>query len=491
MRSAGSLVRVRPEELLLIGLTGVLVVAGLTLGGEGRLAYIALSIPIVVGLSWWRPLYGFAALLGLVLLVEEFEILTMASGQPFLLELVPLYRSIEGFTSLPIALTPLELWLTLLGAFWVAQRIARDRLEFAHVPCVGPWLAAVGTLAVTFALGVARGGDLSAAIAEVRAPAYLLALIWFVPQLIESRRDIELLVGVMIVVLGIKAVQGLYRYVFLLHMHLDLRDTFMAHEDPVMFIPMLFLLFAVLHYGGAPVLRRALLIATPFMFVALVLTQRRTAYVTVSICAVFFAIELAPAARRAFVRYVLPVVVVLAAYVVVLGGSSSPLARPINRALQLFDPYNTSNLYRVVELDNLRYTVLEKPWGSGFGHPYQMVRGLPEIDFPLVEYIPHNEIMWIWVKAGTLGFILVMFFFARLVAESTWTYRHLRDPLFRAVATIIGLAIVNQLIVSYYDLQLTYARPMFYLGTLAGLLGPLREQSGLLRRPTGARWRLF
>jgi 4-amino-4-deoxy-L-arabinose transferase-like glycosyltransferase len=95
------------------------------------------------------------------------------------------------------------------------------------------------------------------------------------------------------------------------------------------------------------------------------------------------------------------------------------------------------------------------------------------------NYIPHNEILWVWVKAGTAGFIVIMFFFARVIAESTWAYRRLQDPLLRAVAPVVGLAVANQLLVSYYELQLTYARNMIYLGTLVGLLATIERWGGL------------
>jgi O-antigen ligase len=283
-----------------------------------------------------------------------------------------------------------------------------------------------------------------------------------------------LLVGVVTLAFGAKALQGLYRYVVELGMQLDLRETFMAHEDPVMFIPLFFLFLGLHHYKAEPLLRRLLLGATPVMFLALVFTQRRVAYVGLGVSAAIFLVELTRPARRTFVRLGLPLALVVAAYVAVFSGSSSPLGRPIARFMQLFDTTNPSNHYRVLELENLRYTIQLHPGGIGFGHPYEMFRPLPDIQWALQEYIPHNEILWVWVKTGTLGFIVVMFFFSRLVAEGAWTYRHVSDPLLRTLAAIVPVAIINQLVASYFELQLTFSRNMIFLGTLIGLLGPIR-----------------
>lgn len=495
MRAAVHVATLRPDETLLIGLTGLVLVTGLTLGGGTPLSYLVVALPIVLGLSWWRPVYGFALLLGLVLLTEEFEINTLAAGiDPWLLQTLPIFRNLQDYTPLAgVYANAVELWLALIVAIWLVKGLLVRRLRLAPVPCRTAWLAALLTIATAFVLGVLSGGDLKPALWEVRALGSLLGLAWLVPQIVERRRDLVVVLGTMVLALGAKALQGLYRYVVVLHMELDLRETFMAHEDPVMFVPVFFLLLGLWHYRTEPRLRRLLMGATPLMLVALVFTQRRVAYIGLGLCAIWFAVELTAPARRTLLRLSLPFALLVAAYVAVFAGSSSPLAQPIERFLQLFESDNTSNLYRVLELENLRYTVQAHPWGIGFGHKYEIVRSLPKLDFPLQDYIAHNEVMWMWVKTGTLGFILVMFFFARLVAEGAWSYRHIADPLLRVVAAIIPLAIVNQLVASSFEMQLTYTRNMVYLGTLVGLLGPIQAWGGLAatRQPRRWQWRLF
>jgi hypothetical protein len=495
MRSAVRIATVRPDEALLIGMTGLVMVAGLTLGGGSSLAYLVVALPVVLGLSWWRPVYGFALLLGLVLLTEEFEIGTLAGGiEPWLLQSLPIFRNLQDYTPLDgVYANAVEVWIALLVAIWAVKGLLSGRLRLAPVPCTAAWLAALATVGTAFVLGVTSGGDVKAALWEVRALGYLLGLAWLVPQLVERRRDVVLLMAVITLSFGAKALQGLYRYVVDLGLQLDLSETFMAHEDPVMFVPVFFLLLGLHHYRAEPMLRRLLLGATPLMFLALVFTQRRVAYVGLGLSAIVFLIELTAPARRTFVRLGLPLVLAGTAYVALFAGSSSPLARPIERFMQLFDDTNRSNLYRVLELENLRYTIQLSPLGIGFGHPYEMFRPLPDLGWALQEYIPHNEVLWLWVKTGTPGFILVMFFFSRLVAEGAWTYRHVADPLLRVLAAIVPLAIVNQLVASYYELQLTYSRNMIFLGTLIGLLGPIRAWGLPALVPPASRrrrWRL-
>jgi len=489
MRTAVRAHALHADEALLIGLTGLVLVTGLTLGGGTPLAYLVVALPVVLGVTWSRPVYGFAFLLGVVLLTEEFEIPTLAGGiDPWLLQTRPIFRNIEGLYA-----NTVELWIVLVTAIWLAKGLLARRLRLAPVPCPTAWLGALLTIGAAFAFGMLSGGDFKPALWEVRALGYLLGLAWLVPQIVESRRDLVVILSVVSLALGAKALQGLYRYVVVLQMQLDLSETFMAHEDPVMFVPLFYLLIGLWHYRGEPWLRRILLATAPLMLVALVFTQRRVAYIGLGICAICFALELSAPARRAMLRLALPFVLLAAGYVVLFAGSSSPLGQPIARFLQLFEPDNTSNLYRLLELENLRYTIEAHPWGIGFGHPYEIIRSLPKLEFPLQDYIPHNEVMWVWVKTGTLGFIVVMYFFGRLVAEGAWTYRHVADPLLRVVAAVVPLAIVNQLVASSFEMQLTYTRNMMYLGTLIGLLAPIQRWSGLLAGPRSSRhrWRLL
>jgi hypothetical protein len=476
MSAISAAVRARADEAVLVALTGALLVAGLTLGAGSAIAYLVGALPMVIAVVWWRPLYGFVALLGLVLVTEEFEIGTLATGiRPLLLEMLPIFRNLKDYTPLsPVVANAVELWLLLVVAAWLVKRALAWRLHVASPPCAGAWCLAVATIGLAFVLGIVAGGDVKVALWEVRALGYMLGLAWLVPQLVQGPRDVRLVLWVMTSALGLKALEGLYRYFGVLRMELDLGGTFVAHEDPVMFVPVIVLASLVARERMDDRLRRALLVTAPVLLLTLALTQRRSAYVSMAISVLFLVLMVSTSVRRKLVRLAAPCLLAGGVYVLLAAGSSAPWARPVDRALSLLDTANTSNLYRVVERRNLEYTIQSHPLGIGFGHPYEMLYALPRLDFPLYEYIPHNEVLWIWVKTGTLGFIAVMFFFARVVAEATWLARHAGDPLLRALACVVGLAVVNQLVASSYDLQLTYARSMIYLGTLVGLLGPVR-----------------
>lgn len=70
MRTAVRAHALHADEALLIGLAGLVLVTGLTLGGGTPLAYLVGALPVVLDVTWSRPVYGFAFLLGVVLLTE-------------------------------------------------------------------------------------------------------------------------------------------------------------------------------------------------------------------------------------------------------------------------------------------------------------------------------------------------------------------------------------------------------------------------------------
>ena len=66
------------------------------------------------------------------------------------------------------------------------------------------------------------------------------------------------------------------------------------------------------------------------------------------------------------------------------------------------------------------YTAKTDPFGVGFGKPFYQPIPLPDISFFVFsEYIPHNSIMWIWLKMGYLGFVTLLFLLAAAIRAGT------------------------------------------------------------------------
>ncbi len=116
--------------------------------------------------------------------------------------------------------------------------------------------------------------------------------------------------------------------------------------------------------------------------------------------------------------------------------------------------------------------------GLGFGRQFMSSGALTDIGYSLAAVIPHNEILWLWVKMGTVGFGIFWVMVGGLFAYGCVVFRSARRPHTRVLAGLATAAIIMQLVVSYVDLQLTFARNMVFLGVLVGILARLADLDG-------------
>jgi O-antigen ligase len=98
----------------------------------------------------------------------------------------------------------------------------------------------------------------------------------------------------------------------------------------------------------------------------------------------------------------------------------------------------------------------------------------------LSDYLPHNQILWVFVKMGAIGGTLFWLFFNSFVFRGAMILTRLKDSYLKAVCAVCVVAIVNQFVVSYVDMQLAWYRNMVYLGLLMGLVPVLERLDGLV-----------
>ena len=172
--------------------------------------------------------------------------------------------------------------------------------------------------------------------------------------------------------------------------------------------------------------------------------------------------------------------VVLLLYTAAFWNSSSKLGMPVQKIKSVFVEQKgtedeSSNFYRKAELVNLKQTIRHHPMGIGFGNKYEIVMPLDKVDFPLWEYIPHNCIYWMWVKTGFAGFMIFWLFFGTAIIQAVIDYRNMKDPYFKSVTLMVLTLIASQVIIAYYDLQITFFRNMIYLGIVMAIASAIRR----------------
>jgi len=488
------------RALLLVG-GSVLLSAILVLSGGNVLACLAfLALLIVVFVTLYRVDWGLYLFIFMVFFFDQFA----PDGYPGLGYEVGYFRNLNAIPYLPTinegVVTPMELQLVLIFFAWVLTAALRKDVQLIPVSLkfttVTFFLAVVGALVY----GQAQGGDFIIALWEVRALFYLGILFFFIPQVIQTKKQLQTLLWICIVGISFKAFQGAERFAangFTFGWWPNIIETYTNHEDPVFFITLFILLLGLSLFGGEKGQRRALIVLFVPLLLGYIAAQRRATYISLLASLAAFVVLIPNRERWIAMKVVGAFLFIFILYLAAFWNSSSRVG---SFAVQFKstitdeggvrgDKDRLSKLYRDQEDYNLAVTFRPAPiMGIGFGKAYEMVIRLWTADVnKLGSYIPHNQILWIFVKMGIIGGFLFWFFFNSFVFRTAMVFSRLTEPYLKAVCAVCVVAVVGQLVVSYVDMQLNWARNMVQLGLLMGLVPTIEHLDKSSRRERESR----
>ncbi|MFI5251243.1 MAG: O-antigen ligase family protein [Bacteroidota bacterium] len=458
----------------------VVVTNGSFMAGTAYLAAIIILFSSIYRLEW-----GFYIFMGMVLVFDQFPI---PGFMPWTTK-VYYFKNLKESPFFPnlgaAVVNPLELQLFLLFIIWFVV-LAAQRNRRANKIQVWP-VALLFFMGIVFSLlyGLKNGGEFLPALWEVRAIFYMGLLYIFVPQIIQTKKQVHTLFWVIILAISYKAFQGALRFT-VFGFSTGGYETLTNHEDPVFILDVLIFLFALVLFQARSNQVYAIILMLLPMVLGFFAGERRAAYAAIVPTFAGLITILPGDVQKKVFKTSAWVLLFLALYFAAFWNSSSKLGSPVrlvksglsNDRESAGERYY-SNLYREYEKYDLAQNVQINPVvGLGFGRKYEMPIPLIHIDFTLRDYIPHNEILWLLVKTGGIGFCLFCFFLNSIGFQGSAIVTKLKDPYLKSVGALAICAIINQLVVSNYDLQLTYYRNMVFLGTLLGLLSALQGMDG-------------
>jgi hypothetical protein len=423
---------------------------------------------------------GIYVLLAATMVLDQFRVFGFLDA---VTTKVPFYLNLNTSTGIgPLVCNPVELLLvTVVGAWFWRATITREWHLF-RVPNTG--IAVVFLLMLIFftGFGLARGGDWKAALWEIRALYYLCFVYFIVAQVIRTRRQVQTCVWIIIVGIAIKGFQGCWRYFITRGGDLGSLRAILGHEDSL-FIVTVFVLLAAYYFLGYRGREFKFLVATlPTNLLTFVFNQRRITYGVLGLSLGIVVAMLPREQLRKALYVVIPFALLFAVYTAAFWNKSGGIAMPAQKIKSMFVKQegtadNESNEWRKLEMLNLKATVRAYPLGIGFGNQYLIVVPYADIgeEFPLWRWIPHCAIFWVWIKTGFVGFTIFWLFFGTAIVQAMIDYRAMRDTYFKALALMIILFIAGQIIVAYYDLQITFYRNMIYLGAAMALGTSIRR----------------
>lgn len=471
-----------------IAVTASLLLTALACGGllaAGLSEDIPLILFIVVAglicfaIIWRWPVLSVFFLVFSALLIDQWPV----PGIEPITDKTHLYRTLSSFTPVSLPVTPAEmiLGITLLAVLLPA--LGRRGSGFYRGSLFGPVIFFLIAVIASAIFGLSRGTGTgpflaSAAWAEARSFIYLIICYVLAANLITNRRRLNLLVWVVILTIGLKGIQGISHFLVERRLGVSL-ESITGHEDVVFFGTFFVLLAATLLFGGDRRHRITMLwLLAPVAFTELA-TSRRIAFFILPFGLMIIGAGLFQTNRRLFFRIVPVVAILVAAYIGIFWNQTDTLLGEPARAVRsqvgttsLRD--ERSDVWRALERENITENIRSAPLtGLGFGRPYRFYEPQPSLvtsGFVYWTYITHNAIFWVWMKMGVIGFIAFWLLLGSAIVQGLKSFRQLSDPTLRVLAITIAGLVVMQILFSYGDLGLTYARPMIFLGCMLGVL---------------------
>jgi O-antigen ligase len=465
--------RRRQVALFALAIAASVALAGLALLFH-VLSVVGLLIWIAVIAIAWRPFVGLSVAYFLVMLLED--------GGPDQLMMPGYYLhwGLGATLGIGVILSPMELLLVLTFASWLMQGLARRKLNFRGGALWCPIVLFLLALVAGLVRGIAGGGDVNIALWESRFLFYAVMCYIVAANTIRTRRQVTLLVMLTVVGTGLFAIEGAYRKLGLIDTgKLGVMPEFAYSHMDVIFLGSLPLIVLAQWVFGARAWQRWIgLILVPIAVFTLLATERRAGFIALIISFLAYGLIFLVCHRKAFFGVFVPMLIAFAVYLPLFWTNTSMVGQPARAVRSLSQPDArdaASNLYRDLELINVRATIHSNPiLGVGFGRPFDFIVPLPDLSWwQFWHYEPHHNILWVWLKLGTAGFIIFWILMATATARAAYAVRSLRASESRIFALVALCAIVMTVSFCYVDLGLVSGRVTIFLGTALGTLSIL------------------
>ena len=415
-----------PQPAIALFVLGAIIVAAAIRPISGLFAFVFLTL---AGDAVTAPWYPFAK--------------NLSSGESLL------------YLSDKLTLSPLEIVIGATFAFWCIDALFTPGAQLTRSPLLAPLGIFTAFVVFGFVHGISTGGDIRIALFEGRAmlailPAYVLALN------LCDRGQLRRLMWTAVAGISANAFLALVYLNQLTPVEQAIREDLGEHPASLGFAFVFLLVLALFLYRAGTRLSRFLLLVlcAPMLFVFLE-AQRRGAMVALGVGLVLIVTSLWWTHRAKFLVIAPLLIVATVSYSAAFWNSDSLVGTPAQAIKTVIAPGAASekdrgsDLYRDIENFNLNYTVKSAPvLGIGFGQQFLRPAPLPDISFfEFYQYIPHNSIVWVWLKTGFFGFLALLTTLAVAIREGARQVVSARDPM---NATMAMIGVVNVAMFSVY-----------------------------------------
>jgi hypothetical protein len=385
----------------------------------------------------------------------------------------------------------MDLILVTLIAIALQRKFTKSNIDRAgQTPTPKPlvqlaFVSFAGT-AFVWISGLLRGGEVSWSLWQVDRVVYLPVVFLLFQAGLRGPKDHAILARILCSAALLRAVMAiLVANTFSVPPDPYTGDTRLpyatTHQDSVLFSDACVVLISLVsERAGGWAWRRAL-IALPILFAGMVANNRRLVWVQVAI--VFLTTYLATPPnpfKRKLKRAVLILSPAIAVYLGAGWDSKAPVFKPAQMVRSVVDPAtDSSSLWRELENYDLVFTIRQNPiLGTGYGHQFSEVLVLPDVDYPLEKYCPHNSLLGLWAYAGYVGFTAMTLLWVVGVYFGLRAYHLAQRPVDRAAAMTSFGAVCVYLVQCFGDIGLGGFTGIFTVAPALAVAGKLAVATG-------------
>jgi len=358
------------------------------------------------------------------------------------------YRFYETLPAMPVR--PHELLLGIAATGVVLER-ARTRKPIATP---GALTLPLLLLAVAALSGLVVGRAANASTVDMlnglRSVLTLALVPFLVVNLIETRRELEWVLGAAVVVVAIKTAFG--GVAWLIGSGRVIEGTVLTYYAPLANLLLMAFVLGVLaaRLRGADLPRFVLWLA-PLALAVLILSFRRNFWIALVLGAVLVVL-VAVGARGRLLLVPAGVLIVISLYFGLTALSASESDSPVVQRAQSLTPSkvqsNAQDRYRLDEQRNVRAEIGRNPvFGISLGVPWTA-------RYPLAQNLPggrqytHVLVFWYWLKLGLLGVFAYLWIMVAGVRTGLRVWRTDLDPRIQGAglglaAALVGLAVAE------------------------------------------------
>jgi hypothetical protein len=440
---------------------------------------VCLALPVVI---WNNPRVGLYTLVGAACLFMQAPL--NVDRDPF--GKVPFFWNMStacqfftgsnalGFLHLNFG----EVVMAMTLIFWVLRQVAMRELHWRSGAFFTWFALYLAWCCYGFVRGMQKGGDVTTALWELRAQAYFALAYLLATNMITDRKHAMTLLWVMAICIGLKSIVGTANYIRNPDVSAD--EGVLSHEDSLLFNIVLFGAMLLSLAKVEPKLRWGFMVFVPTALLANLANGRRAGIAALIVAfpiAVALSAVLLQERRKALIQFLVGMAFVGSIYMPIAWNGQGAWALPARAIKSKFSPDGrdaSSDYYRMAENNNLKITRDSSPWlGYGYGRPYIVVFQQPGRFDPFMNILPHNGILWIWMRLGNIGFALFWMFVATVLIRGPQLLRTIRDSRLQVVGILAISVFLMQLIYGEYDLLFANYRTMWITGTLLGILAVL------------------